>query len=90
MPVPKVARKRQANSTEEPKYSGRDLRDIVETALEVELFVAQHGDKGKKLAEFGTALRKRGIEGSDNVLKARLLEVLAFHEVHPLFYLHNT
>jgi hypothetical protein len=80
MPVPKAGRKRQANTTEEPKYSGRDLRDIVETALEVELFAAQHGDKGKKLAEFGTALRKRGIEGSDNVLKARLLEVLASNQ----------
>ncbi|KAF7328546.1 hypothetical protein MVEN_02542300 [Mycena venus] len=81
--APKPKAKQATKASKEPdelKYTGRDLRDIVETALEVQLFTAKHGEKGKKLVEFGTAVRKLGVKGSDTVLKSRLLEVLAYHE----------
>ncbi|KAJ7841221.1 hypothetical protein B0H14DRAFT_2783520 [Mycena olivaceomarginata] len=64
----------------EPKYSARNLLDIVQTAIEVGLLTAKHGEKGKKLIEFGTAVHKLGIPGSDATLKSRLLEVMNFHE----------
>ncbi|KAF8177820.1 hypothetical protein K438DRAFT_2181270 [Mycena galopus ATCC 62051] len=79
-PPSKAPRKRQAKSSEESKYGARDLLDIVQTAIKVQLFMAKHGEKGKKLVEFGNAVRALGIQGSDAVLKARLLEVLTFHE----------
>ncbi|KAF7373040.1 hypothetical protein MSAN_00511500 [Mycena sanguinolenta] len=75
-----VPARKRAKEPSEPKYSARDLRDIVETALEVGLFTAKHGEKTKKLAEFGAAVRKLGIMGSDAVLKARLLDTLTYHE----------
>ncbi|KAJ7827721.1 hypothetical protein B0H13DRAFT_2373675 [Mycena leptocephala] len=81
--APKEPRKRQAKDKDkesEPKYSACNLLDIVQTALAVQIFTAKHGEKNKKLAEFATAVHKLGIEGSDGVLKARLLEVLAYHE----------
>ncbi|KAJ7302465.1 hypothetical protein DFH08DRAFT_826643 [Mycena albidolilacea] len=56
------------------------LLDIVQTEIEVGLFTAKHGEKGKKLIEFGTAVRKLGIPGSDATLKSQLLEVMNFHE----------
>ncbi|KAF7343288.1 hypothetical protein MVEN_01760900 [Mycena venus] len=86
VPVPKTKPKRAQGSAKAPKepdelkYTARNLRDIVKTAIEVQLFTAKHGEKGKKLIEFGTAVRKLGIEGSDTVLKQRLLEVLTYHE----------
>ncbi|KAJ6596669.1 hypothetical protein B0H10DRAFT_2232329 [Mycena sp. CBHHK59/15] len=86
VPAPKPKPKRAQGSAKAPKepdelkYTARNLRDIVETAIEVELFTAKHGEKGKKLSEFGAAVRKLGIEGSDAVLKQRLLEVLTYHE----------
>jgi hypothetical protein len=84
VPVPKVSRKHQA---EEPKYTARDLLDIVQTGIKVQLFTAKHGEKGKKLVEFGNAVRSLGIKGSDGVLKTRLQELLTFHEVCLLFCL---
>lgn len=92
VPAPKSTRKQPANAPKEPgesKYSARNLLDIVQTAIEVGLFTAKHGEKGKKLIEFGTAVRKLGIPGSDATLKSRLLEVMNFHEVRPLICLHN-
>ncbi|KAJ7312701.1 hypothetical protein DFH08DRAFT_1087523 [Mycena albidolilacea] len=83
VPAPKSTRKQPANAAKEPsepKYSPRNLLDIVQTAIEVGLFTAKHGEKGKKLIEFGTAVRKLGIAGSDATLKSRLLEVMNFHE----------
>ncbi|KAJ7838587.1 hypothetical protein B0H14DRAFT_2788858 [Mycena olivaceomarginata] len=83
VPAPKSMRKQPANAAKEPsepKYSARNLLDIVQTAIEVRLFTAKHGEKGKKLIEFGTAVRKLGIPGSDATLKSRLLEVMKFHE----------
>ncbi|KAJ6576773.1 hypothetical protein B0H10DRAFT_2236245 [Mycena sp. CBHHK59/15] len=70
VPAPKPKPKRAQGSAKAPKepdelkYTARNLRDIVETAIEVELFTAKHGEKGKKLSEFGAAVRKLGIEGS--------------------------
>jgi hypothetical protein len=92
VPAPKSTRKQPPNAAKEPsepKYSARNLLDIVQTAIEVGLFTAKHGEKGKKLIEFGTAVRKLGIPGSDATLKSRLLEVMNFHEVRLLIYLHN-
>ncbi|KAJ7347928.1 hypothetical protein DFH08DRAFT_1001279 [Mycena albidolilacea] len=83
VPAPKPTRKQPGNGSKEPtelKYSARDLLDIVQTAIKVLFFTAKHGEKGKKLIEFGNAVRALGIKGSDAVLKARLLEVLTFHE----------
>ncbi|KAF7354401.1 hypothetical protein MVEN_01129100 [Mycena venus] len=56
--APKPKAKQATKASKEPdklKYTGCDLRDIIETALEVQLFTAKHGEKGKKLVEFGTA-----------------------------------
>ncbi|KAJ6623186.1 hypothetical protein B0H10DRAFT_2431556 [Mycena sp. CBHHK59/15] len=39
-----------------------------------------HGEKGAKDKEFGTAVCKRHIQGSDAVLKTRVAELLVFHE----------
>jgi hypothetical protein len=92
IPAPNAPRKQPAKTSKEPvepKYSARDLLDIVQSAIKVGLFTAKHGEKGKKLAEFGTTVRALGIQGSDTVLKSRLMEVLAFHEVRLLFYIQS-
>ncbi|KAJ7842505.1 hypothetical protein B0H13DRAFT_2413619 [Mycena leptocephala] len=78
--APKEPRKRKSKAAPEPKYSARNLFDIVQIAIDIDFFTAKHGEKAKKVAELGIAVRKLGIEGSDGVLKSRLLEVLAFHE----------
>jgi hypothetical protein len=79
--APKEPRKRKSKAAPEPKYSARNLFDIVQIAIDIDFFTAKHGEKAKKVAELGIAVRKLGIEGSDGVLKSWLLEVLAFHEV---------
>jgi hypothetical protein len=66
-------------------FTARDLMDILMTGIEVEFYTAKHGEKGAKEHEFGTAIRKLGIQGSDQVFKTRLNELLIFHEVRLLF-----
>ncbi|KAJ6467730.1 hypothetical protein C8R45DRAFT_938386 [Mycena sanguinolenta] len=81
--APKTTRKptsKAPKEASEPKYSARNLLDIAQTAIDVQLFAAKYGEKGKKLAEFGTAVRKLGVLGSDGQLKARLMDLLTFHE----------
>jgi hypothetical protein len=77
--------KQPSNGSKEPtelKYSACDLLDIVQTSMKVLFFTVKHGEKGKKLIEFGNAVHALGIKGSEAVLKARLLEVLTFQEVY--------
>ncbi|KAF7333908.1 hypothetical protein MSAN_02403600 [Mycena sanguinolenta] len=83
VPAPKATRKPSGKAPKEagePKYSARNLLDIAQTAIDVQLFAAKYGEKGKKLSEFGAAVRKLGIPGSDGQLKARLMDLLTFHE----------
>ncbi|KAJ7842902.1 hypothetical protein B0H13DRAFT_2676486 [Mycena leptocephala] len=62
--APKEPRKRKSKAAPEPKYSARNLFDIVQIAIDIDFF---------------TANMERRLR-SDGVLKSRLLEVLAFHE----------
>ncbi|KAG6895035.1 hypothetical protein C0992_003435 [Termitomyces sp. T32_za158] len=58
----------------------KELFEFVQTALEVRFFKAGHGEKGKREEEMGNMLRKAGIQGSNAVFKARLMEVLGWHQ----------
>jgi hypothetical protein len=49
--------------------------------LKVNFFMAQHGEKGTTLKAFGNGCHKLGIKGGDIVLKDRMLELLAYHNV---------
>lgn len=63
------------------KYTKRQLYDLIQVALEVNFFMAQHGEKGATLKAFGNGCRKLRIKGGDSVLKDRMLELLAYHDV---------
>ncbi|KAJ6617341.1 hypothetical protein B0H10DRAFT_2218676 [Mycena sp. CBHHK59/15] len=61
-------------------YMAHELFGILQTAIDVQLYTAKHGKKGVKDKEFGTAVRKHHIQGSDAVLKTRVAELLVVHE----------
>jgi hypothetical protein len=63
------------------KYTKRQLYDLVQVALKVNFFMAQHGEKGTTLKAFGNGCRKLGIKGSNTILKDCMLELLAYHDV---------
>ncbi|KAJ6629024.1 hypothetical protein B0H10DRAFT_1939923 [Mycena sp. CBHHK59/15] len=76
VPVTKKKEKKPCTSV----YTAHELFDILQTAIDVQLYTAKHGEKGAKDKEFGTAVRKRHIQGNDTVLKTRVAELLVFHE----------
>jgi hypothetical protein len=67
------------------EYSARELFDILQTGIKVRIFAAKYGQKGAKEKEFGNTVRALGIKGSDGILKARLQDLLVFHEVRLIY-----
>jgi hypothetical protein len=63
-------------------FTAKELFDILQTAITVQFYAAKHREKGAKLKEFGNAVRALNIQGSDDVFKARIKDLLAYHEVH--------
>jgi hypothetical protein len=74
-----------SNPSRRSKYTKRQLYDLIQVALEVNFFMAQRGEKGATLKAFGNGCRKLGIKGSNGVLKDRMFQLLAYHDVR--FYL---
>ncbi|KAJ7668276.1 hypothetical protein B0H14DRAFT_2658000 [Mycena olivaceomarginata] len=61
-------------------FTAKELFDILQTAIMVQFYTAKHREKGAKLKEFGNAVRALNIQGSDDVFKARIKDLLAYHE----------
>jgi hypothetical protein len=85
--LPAPAIKGRKKTTE---YSARELFDILQTGIKVKIFAAKYGQKGAKEKEFGNTVRALGIKGSDGILKARLQDLLVFHEVRLIYSCINT
>ncbi|KAJ7134492.1 hypothetical protein C8R44DRAFT_870122 [Mycena epipterygia] len=61
-------------------FTGKELFDILQTAIRVKYFTAKHGEKGAKDKELGAEIRKLNIMGSDAIFKARIMDMLVYHE----------
>ncbi|KAJ7799692.1 hypothetical protein B0H14DRAFT_3491359 [Mycena olivaceomarginata] len=61
-------------------FTAKELFDILQTAITVQFYTAKHREKGAKLKEFGNTVRALNIQGSDNVFKVHIKDLLAYHE----------
>jgi hypothetical protein len=62
-------------------FTAKELFDILQTAITVQFYTAKHREKGAKLKEFGNTVCALNIQGSDDVFKVRIKDLLAYHEV---------
>jgi hypothetical protein len=56
------------------------LFEVVQAAITVKFFEAKHGEKGEREKQMGNMLRKSGVQGSNAVMRTRMLELLVWHE----------
>ncbi|KAK7464221.1 hypothetical protein VKT23_006387 [Stygiomarasmius scandens] len=61
-------------------HSARNLLDIALTAVELNFFLAPHGQKTIRRNELQAKVNAAGIHGSSTVLEARLYDLLAWHQ----------
>jgi len=62
-------------------HTARNLLDIALTAVELDFFIAPHGQKTARRNELQSRVNVVGVQGSYSVLEARLHNLLAWHKV---------
>jgi len=69
------------NPTRNARFTAKELFEVVQAAITVKFFEAKHGKKGEREKQMGNLLRKSGVQGSNAVMRTRMLELLVWHEV---------
>jgi hypothetical protein len=79
IPSPKL--NKLVNPKRNTHFMAKELFEVVQAAITVKFFEAKHGEKGEREKQMGNMLRKNGVQGSNAVLRTRMLELLVWHKV---------
>jgi hypothetical protein len=73
--------RKSVNPTRNARFTAKELFEVVQAAITVKFFEAKHGEKGEREKQMGNLLRNSGVQGSNVVMRTRMLELLVWHEV---------